>query len=85
MAILDNPVWHALNTVHRSLAQGTQTVQRYRRGALQVMGAAHPETAPYNELGEWLTVGEKMFTGIKYPFEKCNFGYVPIQLRVTEI
>ncbi|WP_343688304.1 GNAT family N-acetyltransferase [Chitinophaga sp.] len=76
MTILDNPVWHALQTVHRTLAQGTPIVQRYRRGVLQVMGAAHPETAPYNELSDWLAVGEKMFTVGDVPVMPKNWKYL---------
>jgi ribosomal protein S18 acetylase RimI-like enzyme len=76
MTILDNPVWHALHTVHRTLAQGTSTAQRYRRGVLQVMGAEHPETVPYNELRDWLTVGEKMYTVGDVPVLPDNWKYL---------
>lgn len=76
MTTLDNPVWHALQTVHRTLAQGTATVQRYKAGVLQVMGAEHPETAPYNQLLDWLTVGEKMFTVGDVPVLPDNWKYI---------
>jgi len=76
MTILDNPVWHALQTVHRTLAEGTPGVQRYKPGVLQVMGAEHPERAPYNELLDWLHVGEKMFTVGDVPVLPDNWKYV---------
>lgn len=76
MTILDNPVWHALQTVHRTLAQGTSTVQRYKPGVLQLMGAEHPEAAPYNELHDWLTVGEKMYTVGDVPVLPQNWQFV---------
>ncbi|WP_343671527.1 GNAT family N-acetyltransferase [Chitinophaga sp.] len=76
MTILDNPVWYAMQTVHRALAQGTSTVQRYKPGVLQLMGAEHPEAAPYNELRDWLTVGEKMYIVGDVPVMPDNWQYV---------
>lgn len=76
MTVLDNPVWHALQTVHRTLSQGTPTAQRYKKGVLQVMGAEHPATAPYNELLHWLTPGERLFTVGDVPTLPDNWRYI---------
>lgn len=76
MTILDNPVWHALQTVHRTFAQGTPTVKRYTSGVLQLMGAEAPEAALYNELRDCLKVGEKMYTVGEVPVLPANWQYV---------
>ncbi|MCF0056016.1 GNAT family N-acetyltransferase [Dyadobacter sp. CY356] len=58
---MDNPVWHALQTVHKNFAIGTDTVCRYRPGTLQIMGCEDPQNADLNVLRPWLSAGEKMF------------------------
>lgn len=58
---LDNPVWHALQTVHKNFALGTENVSRYCHGTLQMLGCENPEKADLNVLRPWLTEGEKLF------------------------
>lgn len=76
MTILDNPVWHALQTQHRKFAQGTPLVQRYAPGVLQVMGGEDPSDIQFNALRDWLTIGEKIFTVGDRPTPPANWKYV---------
>jgi ribosomal protein S18 acetylase RimI-like enzyme len=76
MTILDNPVWHALQTQHRTFAQGTPQVQRYAPGVLQLMGGADPADIRFSELRDWLRVGEKLFTVGDVPTPPPNWKYV---------
>ncbi|TWW00110.1 GNAT family N-acetyltransferase [Chitinophaga pinensis] len=74
--MLDNPVWQALQTVHRSFAQGTPQVQRYPAGVLQFMGCADPATADINELLPWTSVGEKLIIIGELPVLPDNWQLV---------
>lgn len=76
MTILDNPVWHALQTTQRNFAQGTSAVKRYAPGVLQVMGGEDPSAIQFNELRDWLRVGEKLFTVGDRPVPPGNWKYV---------
>lgn len=58
---LDNPVWHALQTVHQPYAQGTDDIRRYPSNMLQILGCSNPENADLNALRPWITPGEKLF------------------------
>ena len=59
--ILDNPVWHALNTVHQKFATGTDTIKKYPSDVLQILGCGDPESANLNDIEPWITPGEKLF------------------------
>ncbi|WP_159476439.1 GNAT family N-acetyltransferase [Dyadobacter sp. 3J3] len=59
--ILDNPVWHALQTVHQNFALGTTNISRYQPGTLQILGCENPEKADLNTLRPWVSEGEKLF------------------------
>jgi len=59
--LLDNPVWNALQTVHKDFAIGTENIKRYPAGVLQIMGCANPFTANLQEIDPWLAPGEKIF------------------------
>src|ERR1700744_5356045 len=59
--LLDNPVWHALQTVHKHFAAGTSLIQRYPAEVLRIAGCAYPATAGLHELEQWVKPGEKIF------------------------
>lgn len=58
---LDNPVWHALQTVHKNFALGTDTIGRYRPGTLQIIGCENPQKSDLNVLRPYIENGEKVF------------------------
>lgn len=58
---LSNPVWYALQTVHRPLALGTDTLLRYPGQILQLLGCECPDKAGLNDLMPWMTTGEKIY------------------------
>ncbi|GLU55472.1 GNAT family N-acetyltransferase [Dyadobacter frigoris] len=59
--ILDNPVWHALQTVHKNFAFGADNIARYRPETLQILGCENPEKVDLNALRPWISTGEKLF------------------------
>jgi len=75
-AALDNPVWHALQTTHKTFAQGTERVQRYPADILQFMGCADPLHADLNEILPWTSVGEKMLMIGELPVLPPNWALV---------
>ena len=58
---LDNPVWHALDSIHHNFALGTDTIKRYPSDILQIMGCKYPETANLNDAENWVRPKEKLF------------------------
>ncbi|MBE9463441.1 GNAT family N-acetyltransferase [Dyadobacter subterraneus] len=58
---LDNPVWHALQTVHKNFSLGTDEICRYRPGTLQILGCENPGKVDLNDLRQWIMEGEKLF------------------------
>jgi GNAT superfamily N-acetyltransferase len=58
--MLDNPVWYALQTTHKTFAKGTRHVQRYPVDTLQFVGCENPAGADLNELLPWTSAGERL-------------------------
>lgn len=73
-AALDNPVWHALQTTHKTFAQGTDLVQRYATDILQFVGCADPLHADLNEILPWTAVEEKMIMIGELPVLPSNWA-----------
>src|SRR5271156_2935628 len=59
--LLDNPVWNALQTVHKDFVIGTENISRYPVSVLQIMGCANSVTANLQDIESWLAPGEKIF------------------------
>ncbi|MBW8683599.1 GNAT family N-acetyltransferase [Chitinophaga rhizophila] len=58
--MLDNPVWHALQTTHQAFAQGNARIQRYPAGTLQFTGCADPLTTDLNQILPWTVKNERL-------------------------
>lgn len=59
--LLNNPGWHALQTLHKQFAAGTALIQRYPAEVLRIAGCADPASADLHELEQWVKPGEKIF------------------------
>ena len=58
---LDNPVWHAFQTMHGNLSVGTDTTKRYLPNILQIIGFDNPKLGNLTEIESWVDVDEKFF------------------------
>ncbi|MBV7530343.1 GNAT family N-acetyltransferase [Chitinophaga sp. sic0106] len=59
---LDNPAWHALQTIQRYFAQGTETVQRYMGNVLPFMAYNTDDFSGLEPLQPWISPGgESLF------------------------
>ncbi|PSL44187.1 FR47-like protein [Chitinophaga niastensis] len=61
LALLDNPVWHALQTTHQKFAIGTPVIQRYPAHILPFIGYEKSAVNPLNDILPWITANEKVF------------------------
>jgi len=61
LSVLDNPVWHALQTIHKEYALGTNTIQRYPANLLQILGCENPATAQISDIEPWVAAHEKLY------------------------
>lgn len=59
--LLDNPAWHALNSVQRHLAGKSGNAARYFPEVVPFAALAQPDAASGKELNELLTAGESFF------------------------
>lgn len=59
--VLDNPVWHALQTVHKSFASGADSIKKYPSDILRMMGSEMPESADLKEIETWISPKDKLF------------------------
>jgi ribosomal protein S18 acetylase RimI-like enzyme len=57
--VLDNPVWHALVSAHRSLATGAGLARHYPRDIVPFSGLEDPSPAAYADLALGLRAGEE--------------------------
>lgn len=48
--VLDNPIWHALTTVHQSMAQVAGIARRYPSKISPLVGLLHPTPAAFSDL-----------------------------------
>lgn len=59
--LLDNPVWHSLQTVHQHFAAGTEMIKRYPAEVLRIAGCENPATADLHDIEPWVQPCEKVF------------------------
>jgi len=59
--ILDNPVWHALQTAHKGFALGTGTIKKYPADILPIFGCEDPAAAKLSKIEPWVAINEKLF------------------------
>lgn len=57
-AVLDNPIWHALSTSHRSFAQGSALAKRYLPEIAPLAGMERQSPASYDALRQVVAPGE---------------------------
>lgn len=69
-SLLDNPIWNALETVHRDFSAGTPAVKRYSEGTIPFMGMVSPD-------GELLTQMEPYFNANEEIFLKGDVKFIP--------
>jgi predicted GNAT family acetyltransferase len=58
LSILDNPVWSALSTTHKSLAEGGELAKRYPVDVAPFAGTRDQSAESYHSLGQLLGPGE---------------------------
>ena len=73
---LDNPVWHAFQTVQGSLSLGTDTVKKYLPNVLQIIGFKNPELTDLTAIEPWVNVDEKFFVVGDMPPLTDNWKYL---------
>ncbi|KAA2238959.1 GNAT family N-acetyltransferase [Chitinophaga agrisoli] len=61
LTLLDNPVWHSLQTTHRALAMGTTTAQRYPADVLSFVGCDREASNPLENIQPWVNSEEPVF------------------------
>ena len=59
--ILDNPAWHALQTVHSNFATGTATIKRYPANVLRGLACEDAGSAILKDIEPWVSPAEKFF------------------------
>ncbi|MCW3464534.1 GNAT family N-acetyltransferase [Chitinophaga nivalis] len=61
LQLLDNPVWHALQTTHQHFALGTPACKRYPATVLPFMGYDPAAPQALNDMAPWMQPDEKVF------------------------
>jgi ribosomal protein S18 acetylase RimI-like enzyme len=56
-SVLDNPIWHSLNTIHAYLAAGTPLAKRYPAGVTSFVGTVDHSEAAINDLSQIFPAG----------------------------
>jgi len=71
--VLNNPIWYALQTIHKKFAFGTNTFQRYPSDILKFVGCENSDSAKLNEIEPWIYKDEKIFMVGKLPSIPSNW------------
>src|SRR5438552_11447220 len=61
LILLDNPVWHALQTTHKPFAIGTAAISRYPAGILPFLAFENTGDNVLHKILPYVLAGEKLF------------------------